>query len=322
MENLATIERLENIYPHPDPEVTAIEIAVVGNYHCVVRKGQWHVGDFCVLIQPDTKLPEAEWTRPYGGAVRVKAKRIRGFISYGIIESLDRVVGCGVDTFMGITKYVAPQDISPQPHIQQVRGTLPFNMPRTDETRWQNVRKLPYGQKVWVTLKIDGQPATYGWKDGEFFVCSRNHRIDTTSDNPYNIHARRYNIEDKLASYCQQHGVNLAIRGESYGGKIQNVKCNPHAPMDNGIAFFSVWLLDEFRYATLQDTHNVYQVCRELDLPTIPLLEKSELTEDLIWSYQNAAYLPNSKTRFEGVVMVTESGEHFKVINLAYDELK
>jgi hypothetical protein len=48
--NLATIEVIEDIFPHPK----------VLNFTCVVGKGSFKKGDLCILIQPDSVLPDAE----------------------------------------------------------------------------------------------------------------------------------------------------------------------------------------------------------------------------------------------------------------------
>ena len=50
MNNLATIEEIVEIFPHPDPTVERLEIAKVLNFTCVVGKGSYQVGKKVILV--------------------------------------------------------------------------------------------------------------------------------------------------------------------------------------------------------------------------------------------------------------------------------
>lgn len=86
---LATIEKIKEIYPHPNAD--SLEFVKVLGYQCIVPKGKWKIGDWCILIQPDTVLPDAEWAQGYKkySPTRVKAIKLRGLYSFGIVESLN-----------------------------------------------------------------------------------------------------------------------------------------------------------------------------------------------------------------------------------------
>lgn len=324
---LATIERVEEVYPHPNAE--RLEFARVTGYNCIVPKGKYQAGNLCILIQPDTVLPEAEWSEFYRKASksRVRAAKIRGEWSFGIVEDVVLLgeagkylsawsVGYDVSDILGVTKYEVPtpQDLS-------TKGGLPYQMPKTDEERYQNVGiEDYYGQLVKITQKIDGQSFTAYVKDCEFGVCGRTYEIKTETRNRYTAHISRYSLREKLLAYSAKYGVNLALRGESYGNGIQNFGHNPHSKLTHGVMFFSVWLIDEMKYALGDHPHNVFNVCAELDLPTVPLLEKGVvLTPELIHYYANLDKLNGEY--FEGTVIDT-SKKTFKVINLNYDSRK
>lgn len=321
---LATIERVDEVYPHPNAE--RLEFVKVGGYDCIVPKDKYQAGNLCILIQPDTVLPEVEWSEFYRKASksRVRASKIRGEWSFGIVEDIgllghtsqSYVVGGDVSSILGIIKYEppVPQDLS-------AKGGLPYQMPKTDEERYQNLDlSLFYGQPVTITQKVDGQSFTAYVKDCEFGVCGRTYEIKTESQNRYTAHISRYNLQEKLLAYSAKHSVNIALRGESYGNGIQNLGHNAHAKLPHGVMFFSVWLIDEMRYALRGHEHNVFNVCAELDLPTVPLLEKDViLTPELIHHYANLDKLNGEY--FEGVVVDTGT-KTFKVINLNYDSRK
>lgn len=326
MTKLATIEQVERVYQHPNAD--KLEFVNVGGYSCIVPRDKYSVGDLCILIQPDTTLPEVEWSEFYRKASknRVKASKIRGEWSFGIVESISLLgsdytgtldIGTEVSDYLKVIKYEAPQ-----PQDLSAKGGLPFSIPKTDQERYQNMRlhKL-YGKKVNITLKVDGQSFTCYWKDGIFGVCGRTLEIKLDSQNRYTDHISRYNLQEKLSRYCTKHNVNIALRGESYGQGIQNFSCNPHSKLPHGLMFFGVWLIDKMKYAYKGHKHSVENVCRELDLPLVPMIERDvELTPELIAKYASGIEKLNNNY-FEGVVFDT-GDETFKVINMTYDSKK
>ena len=331
MNSLATIEEIVEIFPHPDPTVEKLEIARVLNFTCVVSKGSYQVGERVILIQPDSVLPDKPWTEPYKkfSKSRTRAIKIRGFISFGIIEKLDLLdtlgepeyqysIGTDVTELLGITKYnpPAPQDL-------QAKGNLPFSICKTDESNWEGIRNLNnyLGKTIDVALKVDGQSCSFYYKDGQFGVLGRTLEYKPDTENKYTSHISRYDLYNKLSLYCDTHKVNLVLRGESYGQGIQNLKNNPHSKLPLNIAFYSVWLIDEMRYAGKGEKHYFVNVCKELDLPTVDILEEDViLTKELIEKYDRGIDKVNDQP-FEGVV-IKGTDFSFKVINKQYDSKK
>jgi RNA ligase (TIGR02306 family) len=321
---LASIERITSISPHTNAD--NLEFARVLGYSCLVPKGKYTSDMLVVLIQPDTVLPDDEWTAVYRkfSPRRVKAVRLRGEWSFGIVESTALLPentllaeGMEVSSMLGISKYEAPapQDLS-------AKGTLPYYIPKTDEERYQNLDPSTYeGAIVDVTLKIDGQSFTAYYHNGDFGVCGRSFEYRLDHHNNYTAHVERYNLHEKLQAYCERYKVNLALRGESYGQGIQSVQVNPHSTKPKGLAFFSVWLIDEMCVAYKGDEHYVFNVCAEMDLPCVPLLERDVVcTQTLIQRYDEELTTIDNEP-FEGVVVVG-SNFSFKVINKHYDSRK
>ena len=98
MQKLATIEKVKEILPHSGAD--KLEIAHVAGLKCVVKKGSFKPGDWCVLIQPDTVLPDAPWAEFYkkGSPLRVKAQKLRGVYSFGIVLPLQLLQDLGIQT--------------------------------------------------------------------------------------------------------------------------------------------------------------------------------------------------------------------------------
>lgn len=317
---LATIEKILDVKHHPNAQ--KLDIVKVLNYECVTGRDSFKVGDKCVFIQPDTVLPDNEWAAPYKkfNKKRVKAAKIRGVWSFGIVEKqtilpLETIynipVGYDVSDLLDITKYEEPT------RAEHSVGGLPYNIPKTDEERWQNLERIPYGEDVEITLKVDGQSATYFYKDGDFGVCGRSFRFAPDVDNPYTRHIARYNIREKLERFCFDNKVNLAIRGESYGKGIQGKSHNFHSKINPGLSIFSVYLIDEMRYARTNHPLYFYRLCDELELPKVITVSRTKLTKELINYYDNELDELYGQP-FEGVV-VNGNNFSFKIINKHYD---
>lgn len=147
-------------------------------------------------------------------------------------------------------------------------------------------------------------------------VCGRSIRFDPNINNKYTQHIDRYNIREKLEKICVDNKVNLALRGESYGRGIQGKAHNPHAQLDPGLAIFSVYLIDEMVYARLDHQFYFARLCEDLDLPMVPIIERTILKESTIKYYDTLEKLRGSF--FEGVV-VNGKDFSFKIINKEYD---
>ena len=99
----------------PIPNADAIELAVVGEYRSVVRKGQYHPGDLAVYL-PEAAIIPADLLERLGltgklsgGAKnRVKAIKLRGCLSQGILHNEippGAVVDDDVAAYFDIVKY-------------------------------------------------------------------------------------------------------------------------------------------------------------------------------------------------------------------------
>jgi RNA ligase (TIGR02306 family) len=336
---LASIQKVVSVEKHPNADL--LDITQVLNYKCITKRDQFKVGDLAIFIEPDSVLPDKPWATFYNSkSNRVKAIRLRGEWSFGIIESLENV---GIDRELQCAEklgefhniYVEGLDVTddleiikyevPQPQDLSASGVYGFGIPKTDETRWQGMREIPYGEICDVTLKIDGQSfsAIYN-KAGEEItkaIGGRSFLFKQNIENNYSRNEKRYDVLNKLETFCIANNVNLCIRGESYGLGIQKNSNNPHSKLPLNLAFFSTWLIDERRYATKGHPLYIYDLAPKLGLPTAPILEKDVvLTPELIKKYDEELETVNG-VPFEGVVINWKGGS-FKVINKKYDSKK
>jgi RNA ligase (TIGR02306 family) len=330
---LASIEKILSVEKHPNAD--KLDIVQVLGYKAIVNRDAWNVGDWCIFIQPDSVLPEENWSAFYRSkSNRVKAIRLRGSWSFGIVERLcnvglgdmpkDMVIeGRDITEFLKITKYEppAPQDLN-------ASGPYCLGIPKTDEERYQNLQEIPYGELCDVTLKIDGQSWSAFCKlldsndlSGSIGIGGRSFLYKLDSVNNYTQNEKNYKVLDKLSKFCIEHNVNLCIRGEQYGKGIQAFDINPHAQRNLSLAFYSTWLIDEKRYARKGEPYYIFNIAKEMGLETVPILEKDvEITPELIKKYDEDLTTVLG-VPFEGVVIQWRGGS-FKIINKNYDSKK
>jgi RNA ligase (TIGR02306 family) len=327
---LATIELIKDVRKHPNAD--SLDIVKVLGYECIVKLGQYRAGDKIVFIQPDSVLPDRPWAAFYKAkSNRVKAIKLRQAWSEGVVESLsntglgdDLGEGTDVTDALGVIKYEAPQ-----PQDLSAKGGLPFGICMTDEERINNLGdgEIPWGQKVDVTLKIDGQSASYLYKLGEggeesqFCIIGRTLEYKADAENNYSRNAAIYDIKNKLERFCMDNNISLAVRGESHGGGIQKHNNNYHSRLPLQIAFFSTWLVDERRHARKGHPLYIFDLAARLGIPTVPLLERDVvLTPELVKKYMEDLREVNGQP-FEGVVIQHEKGS-FKILSKDYDSKK
>lgn len=323
---LASIRKINSIEVHPNAD--KLEIARVGGWKCIVQKGMYQEGELICFIESDTVLPVKPWTEFYRAkSSRVKSCRLRSIWSEGVVEKLDKVEYTGpieegkdISVDIGVVKWEPPV-----PSDLQARGVLPFGIQRTDECRIENLDTPPFGEMCDINLKVDGSSASFychkfngKWQTG---ICSRSLELKLDCINKFTTAEKKYDVLNKLKDYCVKNDVSICLRGELYGQGIQTMSVNPHCRAQGvNLAFFSVYLINERRYARTEDDLYFYKLCSLLELPTVPILEKCvKFTPEIITKYQEMKDL--NGVQFEGVVVNTAK-DSFKIINKTYDSLK
>lgn len=334
----ATIEKVKKVYPHPNADT--LDIVEILGFKCITKSGLYEVGQYVVYVRTDSCLPDRDWALDFKkySPKRIKAVKLRGLYSEGILlssellsDDLDQsyfseeFIGKDVSDIIGVEHWYSSVANSGSGHVG-----LPYNIPKTNENRWENFRDrdLPIEEEVDITLKVDGQSATYFYvvETDEFGVTSRNVHFDKEAENYYTSHVEKYDIYNKLKEYCISHNVSLAIRGESFGNSIQSNGNNEHSKLPLRFAIFSVYNISKGVYERKGSEHYFKNVAEALNIPHVPIIEENvTLTQDKIDHYSLAKKLYvdefNRSILFEGVVVNYENGS-FKVINKTYDSKK
>lgn len=185
---MATFEaRVYRLTIEEHPNADALELARVGDYRSIVRKGQFKTGDLGVYIPEAAVLPE--WLIERLGLVgklagkkknRVKAVKLRSILSQGLIYPVyvdgisgDHYVagelecdreyvneGSVVTEFLGITKYEPPIPVHMSGEVFNAHGmTLKYDI--ENFKRYPDV--LEEGEDVIMTEKLHGTWCCFGY---------------------------------------------------------------------------------------------------------------------------------------------------------------
>ena len=171
---LFTVRTVDSVGPIDGAD--AIEVATVGGWQVVVKKGEFKAGDKCVYAEIDSFLPTGNpaWqflvdksSRTFEGVVghRLRTVRLRGQISQGFIVPLNALPQIvepqeGVDfaQALGIKKWEAPL---PAELAGQAEGLFPSWMRKTDQERCQNlISEIFQTEDVLVDFSLTAQIMT------------------------------------------------------------------------------------------------------------------------------------------------------------------
>ena len=325
MRKLATVRTISQITPIQGAD--RIELAVVDGWKCVIKKGEFAVGDRVVYCEIDSFLPirdEFEFLRSSSfkrmderEGFRLRTVRLRGQISQGLLLSTSILeqspeLGDDVSDQLGIVKYEAPVPVQ---LAGDVVGPFPSSITKTDEERIQNLAsdyESFHGKEFFVSEKMDGTSFT-AFFDQEFGVCGRNWQYAPSDTNLLWRMARSQALDTKLASL----GRRIAVQAELVGPGIQG---NKYKLKKHRLFVFNIFDLDDFSYLE-KDT--VAELCESLELEQVPFIQRRSVPNsiDEILELAEGKSVINNETNREGLVWVHGSGNDrisFKTISNAF----
>ena len=301
MRKMASIRSIDNIEPITDAD--SIEVATVGGWKVVVKKGEFKTNDLVVYLEIDSWVPtslapflsKGKEPKVFNGVEgeRLQTVKLRGQISQGLLLPIDCTTisdgegnvisvseGDDVTEFLGIQKWERPLPTQLQ---GQAKGNFPSFIRKTDQERCQNLQKnifVDWKDLEWeISLKLDGSSLTGYYNNGETGICSRNLELMDNDENSGNSFIQTFNSSG-LKDAIKSIGRNVAVQGEMMGEKIQGNREN----LTGTILFiFDVFDIDNQQYMTPQDR-----------LEFINLLFKNGYTGDI-------APILNSKTTLHNI---------------------
>ncbi|MFE9677952.1 RNA ligase (ATP) [Streptomyces sp. NPDC006259] len=261
MSTLRVTAEVLTVHTHPDAD--ALELAQVGLYRAVVAKGAYRTGEAAVYIPEQSVLP-AELIEELGltgrlaggNADRVKAVRLRGELSQGIVcrpkaladVDLARAAREGTDFAerLGIVKWVPPIPPTMNGEVEPAPDLLPW-------VDIENIQRNPdvftAGEPVILTEKLHGSAClvTYVADEGRVYVSSKGFGAKSLAlkEDPLNLYwraVRGHGVAEAAARLAERLGARrVGIFGEVYGAGVQDLTYGADGRRDTlGYAVFDV----------------------------------------------------------------------------------
>ena len=283
MRKLASIQRIYKIEPIEGAD--RIELASVLGWQCVVNKGQFHPMDLAVYFEIDSFLPirpEFEFMREssyrrtdiMGEGFRLRTMRFRGQISQGLLLPLsqfseipsDMGIGTDVTDILGVRKWEIEEKVTTG---GTVIGTLPIDVPHTDETRVQAEPDLIgdfAGLEYYITTKMDGSSHSVSLDEDGFHVTGHNYEYKDDGKSDFYELVKRDNIEEKLRKYYEDNGLKtITVQGELCAPGIQQNRLRLTKPE---------WYVFTIRIDGKRvGLKKMQDVCGAMDLQMVPVEE-------------------------------------------------
>lgn len=254
---LVKVVQVDDVLVHENAD--SLEIAIIGGWQCVVRKGEFSKGDYAVYFEIDSMLPltdprfesfagRNEYVVDGTTYTRIRSMKLRKELSQGLLMSLD-VLGnpdisdkCKIDydnskeqidlldldEILGVIKYEAPVSAN---LAGNAKGSFPSFIPKTDQERVQNLSRKVQGSQghlFEVSYKLDGSSFTAYCnedEDGVYTgVCSRNLELKVDETNEGNSFVKAFknsNLDELLRQWRAEGGDLIAFQGELLAPNIQ-----------------------------------------------------------------------------------------------------
>ena len=245
---LASIQKIISITPIDDAD--RIELAHVLGWQCVVNKGQFQPDDLAVYFEIDSFLPvrdEFEFLRKssykkndlLGEGFRLKTQAFRGQVSQGLLLPISDFpelydaqmygceVGADVTELLGVKKWEIEEFATTG---GTVIGTLPYDIPHTDETRVQENPDLIQafaGLDYYISTKMDGSSHSISIDENGFHVTGHNYEYKDDDTSSFYRLVKERGYQEKMEKFMAKYYINnekiktLTIQGELCAPGIQ-----------------------------------------------------------------------------------------------------
>ena len=283
MRKLASIQRIWSIEPIEGAD--RIELAHVLGWQCVVNKGQFSPMELAVYFEVDSFLPikpEFEFLRSnsyrnsniLGEGFKLRTMRFRGKISQGLLLPIslfpqipeNAEIGDDVTELLGVKKWEIEEKATTG---GTAIGTLPYDIPHTDETRVQAEPELIQafsGLEYYISTKMDGSSHSVGIDKNGFHVTGHNFEYkDDGKCSFYNLIKER-SIREKAEDFARENGLEeFTIQGEFCGPGIQKNRLKLIKP-----EWYVFTIRENGKRVGLS---RMLEICRAMGLEHVPIEE-------------------------------------------------
>lgn len=257
---LCPIEKLEN---HPNAD--RLDLVHVQGCPAIVGRDEYSLGENVVFVPFDVIIPDSEAFPDYVRGKRVRAVKLRGIFSMGVIlkNTWGFVEGDNIDEALGLTKWEPKVSCGSGHSDGQEILWSHIVCPKYD---LESLRKyhslLEIGEEVVINEKVHGASSRFCFWDEQFYAGSRNRWLKE-SDNIWWRVARDLYLADKLAELPEGY----VLYGEVYGA-VQDLR---YGMKNDEVKFVAFDIYDAYNHVFL-DTDDFLRWCDSLNIPNTPLI--------------------------------------------------
>lgn len=297
---LASIQRIKDIRPIEGAD--RIEMAQVLNWDCVIKKGDFSIGDLVIYFEIDSLLPDVpafEWLKGSSWSqklnkYKISTHKFKEQISQGLIVSIDLLPelemqingeirnviieeGLDLTELLGIEKFELPVSNGSMGRIINHE----WYVPKTDEERIQVCAEnvLPEYMKLspddwYASVKLDGTSCTFGLFDDMFLIGGRNQWYQ--DENMYTTTVKKYgDLQAMLEDYKTINGTYVVFQGELCGPGIQK---NRLGLKEKEIFVFNAFVSKTGKNGSYTKCPLPYmlRLCQKFGLKHVPIIEHNK----------------------------------------------
>jgi RNA ligase (TIGR02306 family) len=301
------VVRVGPVAKHENADTLSVT-EVHGGYPVIIRTGEFVEGDLAVYIPIDSIVPDTEQWSFLKGHRRIKAKRLRGVFSMGMLAKIPDAVGGDswqegdlVAEAMGIEKYEPEADAhdskgggfrfrGPCEDDEPDPGLAPVYTDIEGWRKWK--RAIEPGEQVVCTEKIHGANARYVFHEGRLYIGSRTRWKKLDASTHWNAAAVHHDLAAKLA-----RRPDVCIYGEVYG-QVQDLKYGCA-----GQARFRMFDALDCATRLYLDHDEMLALAASLDIDTAPELYRGPWGDDVLALAEGTSTLPGATHVREGFVV-------------------
>jgi RNA ligase (TIGR02306 family) len=208
------VVKLGKVGRHPNAET--LDISTVFGYTVVFKENQYKTGDLVAFVPPDNVMPQTEEYEWLGPKRLVRAKKIRGIPSYGLLLKPPEWAKEGDDLceHFGVTHY--------EPAPEDFEGGKDDNAPKKPAPIYdlETIKKYSTlfedGELINAFEKIHGENMRVTWdEENQVMKVSSHYRWKEKSDRDVYWKTVKYSPEVEA---CVKAHPDIVIYGESTGG--------------------------------------------------------------------------------------------------------
>jgi RNA ligase (TIGR02306 family) len=278
---------------NPHPNADSLSLVMVGDFQCAVRTSDWKDGDLAVYIPPDSIVPNTKQFEFLGKHLRIKARKLRGEWSVGLLIPAPEGAKLGDDCMerLGVVHYepeVRGHFTTGGENVQPPDGFFPtYDI--------QNFRKYSRlfsdGEEVIVTEKTHGASAKFVCINDTMFVGSRKFWKKEDDNNLW----WKVLKQNTLLESWLRHNQGFAVYGEVFGC-VQSLK---YGATNGDVKFAAFDILQGNQWLDFDNAHNIGS-----PLPWVPLVYRGPFNKDKILEFAEGDSLyPGADHMIEGVVV-------------------